>query len=75
MLKVLIVFCSFSLLVGCASTDEYSSANPQNQTIKAISIPPGTSTSKIKDYYPVPVAPKDQQVTQPSLVPPGAKKI
>ena len=74
MLRALLLLSCVVLLAACASS-EYNPANPQNQMVAPISMPPGTSSSKIHSYYPVAAAPKGQVVQKPSLLPPGAKRI
>lgn len=68
-----LIFCLLGL-AGCTMSNQYDPSNPENQVIKPISVLPGTSTSKIKNYYPIPVLGKGAKKEQPSLVPPGAKK-
>lgn len=74
MLRYFILFCCLFSLVSCASKNEYSSSNPQNQTIQPISVPPGVTSGKMKSYYPIPNAANNESTGQPNLVPPGAAR-
>ncbi len=75
MLRLFILICGVFCLVSCSTKNEYSNSKAINQTIKPISVPPGVTSGKIKSYYPIPNAANNESVGQPSLVPPGAKKI
>jgi len=73
-LKYVIIIMATCCVVSCAR-QSHKNYYEESQAIQRIKVPPGLSSSKIKDKYPAPAAKATESPKPVSLIPPGAGKL